>query len=151
MADAADYSAFKALDPFFAVIKMGLDGIVDGDHFWDFIADDAVFEFLYDFPGWPKRLDGRATIMEIFSGYGRNITLSGSSGLIVHLGLDPRIVVLEYEVQGTAVLSGQAYSNRFASIITVENRKVVHWRDYTDSLTAIRAIAPPRVTLGSLG
>ena len=51
MADPTDYSVFKALDPFFAVIKQSLDGLVDGDHFWDFIAEDAVFEFLYNVSG----------------------------------------------------------------------------------------------------
>ena len=150
MADPADYSAFKALDPFFAVITKGLDGLVDGDHFWDCIADDAVFEFLYDFPGWPRKLEGRAAIMAVFSGYGRNISLNSSDGLVIHRGLDPRIVVLEYEVHGTALSTRQVYNNRFASIITVENRKVVRWRDYMDSLAAMRAIAPPEATLGSL-
>jgi hypothetical protein len=51
MAESFDYATFKALDPFFAIIKHGLKGLVDGDHFWDLIAEDAVFEFLYDFPG----------------------------------------------------------------------------------------------------
>jgi len=150
MVDTTDYSAFKALDPFFSVIKKGLDGFVDGDHFWDFIDDDAVFEFLYDFPGWPRKLEGRAAIMEVFSGYGRNICLDSADGLIIHRGLDPRIVVLEYEGHGTVLSNGQAYNNRFASIITVEARKVVHWRDYMDSLAAMRSLAPPERTLGSL-
>jgi len=38
---------FKALDPFFNIVMKGLDGLVDGDHFWDAVADKAVFEFLY--------------------------------------------------------------------------------------------------------
>jgi uncharacterized protein len=150
MAEHTGYSAFKALDPFFAIIKKGLDGLVDGDHFWDFVADDAVFEFLYDFPGWPRQIESRAAVMEIFSEYGRNISLSSSDGLVIHHGLDPRIVVLEYVVHGTVLSTRQAYDNRFASIITVENRKVVRWRDYMDSLAAMRAIAPPDRTLESL-
>jgi ketosteroid isomerase-like protein len=151
MADPADYSAFKALDPFFAVVMQGLDGLVDGAHFWDCIADVAVFEFLYDFPGWPRKLQGRAAIMAVFSGYGRNISLNSADRLVTHRGLDPRIVVLEYQVHGTILANQQVYDNRFASIITVENRKVVHWRDYMDSLAAMRALAPPEATLGSLG
>ena len=98
-----------------------------------------------------KKLEGRAAIAAVFSGYGRNIALDSADGLVIHRGLDPRITVLEYEVHGTALSSGQAYDNRFASIITVENRKVVHWRDYMDSLTAMRALAPPDTTLASLG
>jgi ketosteroid isomerase-like protein len=151
MGEAVDYAVFKALDPFFAIIKEGLGDLVSGDHFWDFVAEDAVFEFLYEFPGWPRRLEGRAAIMAVFSGYGRNIALHGADGLIVHRGLDPRIVVLEYQGHGTVLATGGAYHNRFASIITVENRKIVHWRDYMDSLAAMRALAPPETTLGSLG
>src|SRR2546428_13905409 len=39
------YAAFAALDPFFDVIQRGLAGLVDGEHYFDTIADDAVFEF----------------------------------------------------------------------------------------------------------
>jgi hypothetical protein len=40
------YAAFSALDPFFEIAKRGLAGLVDGDHYFDTIGDDAVFEFL---------------------------------------------------------------------------------------------------------
>jgi ketosteroid isomerase-like protein len=81
--------------------------------------------------------------MAAFSRYGENIALTSADSLVVHRGLDPRIVVLEYEVHGAAVASGRPYDNRFASIITIEGRKIVHWRDYMDSLSAMRALAPP--------
>jgi len=48
------YADFTALDPFFEISQQGLAGLVDGDHYFDTIADDAVFEFRYIFPGWPK-------------------------------------------------------------------------------------------------
>jgi uncharacterized protein len=51
--------AFKALDPFFNVIQQGLIGLVDGEQFFDTIADNAIFEFLYTAPGWPQRVGGR--------------------------------------------------------------------------------------------
>jgi hypothetical protein len=46
------YAAFAALDPFFDIVRQGLAGLFDGDHYFDTIADDAVFEFRYHFPGW---------------------------------------------------------------------------------------------------
>jgi ketosteroid isomerase-like protein len=88
--------------------------------------------------------------MAVYSGYGRNISLHSADNLAVHRGLDPQIVVLEYEGHGTVLSFGRAYDNRFASIITVENRKVAHWRDYMDSLAAMRVLAPPDATLASL-
>ena len=43
-------------DPFFEIIMKGLSGVVDGDHYFDTIAEDATFEFLYEFPGWPRTI-----------------------------------------------------------------------------------------------
>lgn len=49
----AGYQAFEALDPFFEVVMEGLRGLVDGKHYFDAFAEDAIFESRYDFPGWP--------------------------------------------------------------------------------------------------
>jgi ketosteroid isomerase-like protein len=115
----------------------GLEGLVDGDHFWDAVADDAVFEFLYRFPGWPERLESRAAYMTALEGY--RMRLHSANGLVVHLTRDPRVVVLEYEVHGTAASTGKAYDNRFCSIVTISDRKIVRWRDYMDSLAPVLA------------
>ncbi len=125
------YDKFKKLDHFFNIIMKGLDELVDGDHFWDAVADKAVFEFLYRIPGWPERLEGRKAYMTALEDYG--MKLHSADKLVVHLARDPRVVILEYEVHGTAP-SGKPYDNRFCSIITIEGRKIVHWRDYMDSL-----------------
>jgi uncharacterized protein len=130
----AEYAVFKALDPFFKVVQQGLRGFVDGEHYFDTIADNALFEFRYDFPGWPQTIRGRANLMALYSGYGNSITLLGSDALVVHPSKDGRVVILEYEVQGKIVATGAPYDNRFISVVTIENRKIVHWRDYMDSL-----------------
>ena len=43
-------------------------------------------------------------------------------------------------VQNYSAHTRKAYDNRFCSIITVKNRKIVHWRDYMDSLAVINAV-----------
>ena len=48
------YREHKALNPFFDVVMKGLNGLVDGEHYYDAIAEDAQFEFLYRFPGGAK-------------------------------------------------------------------------------------------------
>jgi hypothetical protein len=53
------YAAFSALDPFFEVVQRGLSGLVDGEHYFDTIAKNAIFEFRYDIAGWPKRVESR--------------------------------------------------------------------------------------------
>jgi uncharacterized protein len=44
------------------------------------------------------------------------------------------------KVHGKILSSGAPYDNRFISVITIENREIVHWRDYMDSLAAWSAL-----------
>jgi ketosteroid isomerase-like protein len=48
-------------------------------------------------------------------------------------------VILEYTLHGTVVSTGAPYVNRFISVITVKDRKIVHWRDYLDPLAVFAA------------
>lgn len=137
------YEAFEALDPFFKVVMKGLRGLVDGKHYFDTFADDAVFESRYQFPGWPVKIRGRANLMASLSGYGKTIKLRSGDALVVHRSQDNRVVILEYEVHGKVLASGAAYNNRLISVVTIENRKIVHWRDYMDSLAAWTALNIP--------
>jgi ketosteroid isomerase-like protein len=134
MSKQGEHADYQALDPFFEIILEGLSGLVDGEHFFDAFAEDARFESLYDFPGWPMMIRGRAGLVDALSGYGGNIKLESSDGLVVHRTRDPRVVILEYAVHGRIVATGVPYDNRLISVVTIENRKIVHWRDYMDSL-----------------
>ena len=136
----AQYKVFAALDPFFDVVMEGLRGLVDGDHYFDAFAEDAVFESRYQFPGWPPIIRGRADLMASLSGYGKTIKLHSGDALVVHRSQDDRVVILEYEVHGRILSSGAAYDNRLISVVTIQNRKITHWRDYMDSLAAWTAL-----------
>ena len=136
----ADYALFEALNPFFETIQKGLSGLVDGEHYFDTIADDAFFEFRYHFPGWPLTIRGRTNLIASFSGYGKTIKLHSGDALVVHRSQDSRVVILEYEVHGKILSTGMSYDNRFISVVTIEKRKIVHWRDYMDSLAAWTAL-----------
>ena len=134
------YAAFTALDPFFKIAQLGLAGLVDGDHYFDTIADDAVFEFRYDFPGWPRTVSGCDALMDLYASYGNNIILHSADALVVHRAQDPRVVIIEYDVHGKIVATGVSYDNRLIAVVTIEDRKIVHWRDYLDSLAAMTAL-----------
>jgi ketosteroid isomerase-like protein len=136
----AKYAAYKAADPYFDLVRGALGDLVDGKHFFDAVADDVVYEVLYDLPGWPRVIRGRADLMAAFEGYGDAIRLRSADKLIAHKADDGRVVAIEYEVHGTILATGVKYDNRFCSIIKIENRKIVHWRDYMDSLAAWNAL-----------
>src|ERR1700730_6121534 len=136
----AQYNGFEALNPFFGVVIEGIRGLVDGKHYFDTFAEDALFESRYYFPGWTPKIRGRASLMASFTGYRKTLKLRPGDALVVHRSRDSRVVILEYEVHGTILSSGAPYDNRLISVITVENRKIIHWRDYMDSLAAWTAL-----------
>jgi uncharacterized protein len=57
------YTGYEAAKPYFDLVRGALNDMVDGDHFFDIATDDVVYEVLYDFPGWPRIIQGRADLM----------------------------------------------------------------------------------------
>ena len=66
MTTITDLDDFKALDPFFHIIEKGLDGIADGEHFFDLLADAVIFEYIITTPGYPRRVEGRTAVAELY-------------------------------------------------------------------------------------
>jgi ketosteroid isomerase-like protein len=143
---SAKYAAFEPAAAYFDLVRGALGALVDGDHFFDVVADNIIYEVLYDFPGWPRVITGRSDLMAAFKGYVANIALQSADQLIVHKTDGGGVVVIEYEVHGTILATRARYDNRFCSIVRIENRKIAHWRDYMDSLAAWNALTarPPK-------
>jgi len=143
---SAKYAAFEPAAAYFDLVRGALGALVDGDHFFDVVADNIVYEVLHDFPGWPRVITGRSDLMAAFKGYVANIALQSADQLIVHKTDGGGVVVIEYEVHGTILATRARYDNRFCSIVRIENRKIAHWRDYMDSLAAWNALTarPPK-------
>jgi uncharacterized protein len=138
------YAVYQNAAPYFDLVRDALGALVDGKHFFDIVADDIIYEVLYNVPGWPRVIMGRTDLMAAFGGYVDNIALRSANQLILHKTDDGHVVVIEYEVHGTVVANGAKYDNRFCSIIKIEGRKVSHWRDYMDSLAAWNALTAKR-------
>jgi uncharacterized protein len=140
----SNYAAYEAARPYFELVRGALGDLVDGEHFFDIVSDDIVYEVLYDLAGWPRVVRGRVDLMAKFRGYCDHIKLRSADHLIVHGTDDGRVIVIEYEVHGTILATGVQYDNRFCSIIKIGNRKIGRWRDYMDSLAAWIALTAPR-------
>ena len=140
---SGDFTGFAALDPFFRIVREGLAGLVDGEHFFDLLAEEVVFEYVVSVPGYPHRVQGRRAVADLYRGYGDVMVLDSADGLAVHRDRETSVVVLEYAVHGRAVGTGRAYDNHFVSVITVNDRKVTHWRDYLDPVAVFRAVGWP--------
>jgi len=74
----------------------------------------------------------------------RNIFLHGADALVVHRSQDARVVIPEYDVHDKIIRTGASYDNRFISVVTIEDRKIVQWRDDMDSLTGMTALSQTR-------
>lgn len=133
------YAAYAGAEPYFALVRKAMDGLVDGEHFFDIVADDISYEVRYDL-GWPRVVQGRADLMDQFKEYVGSIKLLSADKLSVNSADNGRMVVIEYDIQGTILATGSHYENRFCSIIELESRKITRWRDYMDSHAAWRAM-----------
>lgn len=138
------YAAYASAAPYFNLIREALGTFVEGEHFFDIMAEDIVYEVLYDIPGWPRVIKGRAPLMAAFRAYVDNIALQSADKSMVHKTAGGHGIVIEYEVHGTILATGVTYDNRFCSIVKIENRKIAHWRDYMDSLAAWNALTARR-------
>jgi ketosteroid isomerase-like protein len=139
-----DDDPFGANGPFFRIIKRGLDGLVDGDDYYDLLAEDVVFEYVISVPGYPRRVEGRQSIIDLYSNYGDYMSMRSADNLRAYQDREASVVVLEYEVHGESVRTGRTYDNRFVSIVTIKDRKVTHWRDYLDPVAVFDASGWPQ-------
>ena len=136
----SEYAVYKPADPYFDLVRRALGELVDGEHFFDIVTEETVYEVLYHSLSWPRVIRGRTDLMAAFRGYVDKIALQSADNLVVHKTDEGHVVVIEYEVDGTILATGVKYDNRFCSIIKIENRKIAHWRDYTDSHAAWSAL-----------
>jgi uncharacterized protein len=134
------YAAYQPVKPYFDLVRGALGDLVDGEDFFDIVADEISYEVLYEFPGWPRVIQGRADLMDRFLGYGHHIEIHSADHLVKHATDSGKVVVIEYEVHGTILATRVKYNNRFCSVIEIKNRKVANWRDYMDSLAAWKAL-----------
>ena len=74
-APIADLADFAALDPFFRIIEQGLTGLVQPGHFFDLLAEDITVDYVVTVPGYPRHIEGRAAVAELYRPYGTMITL----------------------------------------------------------------------------
>ena len=107
MTAVSNLSDFQALDPFFRIIEEGVTGLADGEHFFDLLAEDVVFEYVITVPGYPRRVEGRQAVAELYRPYGATFFLERCYDLAIHHDQASGVVVLEYASQGRAQPDGK--------------------------------------------
>ena len=108
-APIANLADFAALDPFFRIIEQGLAGLVQPGHFFDLLAEDITVDYVVTVPGYPRHIEGRAAVAELYRPYGTMIVLDRCFDLAVHHDAAKGVVVLEYASDGHVVGTGRRY------------------------------------------
>jgi hypothetical protein len=62
------YPDYEGAEAYFELVRSALGDLVDGEHFFDIVADNIAYEVRYDL-GWPRVIRGRAGLMAQFRGY----------------------------------------------------------------------------------
>lgn len=139
----ANLDDFAALDPFFRIIERGLQGLVDPGHFFDLMAEDVLTEYVITVPGYPPRVEGRQALAELYRSYGDALQVDRCFDLAVYHDAMQNVAVLEYAVEGRTVHGNRRYANRFISVITIQDREIVRWRDYLNPVAVFDALGWP--------
>ena len=89
-------SNFGAEGPFFHIIREGLEGFVEGEDYFDLLADDVVVEFVISVPGYPRRVEGRQSVIDLYRDYDSYMTVRSADNLRVYrdpgrFGRGPRV------------------------------------------------------------
>ena len=140
---ANEDSNFGANGAFFNIIREGLSGLVDGEDYFDLLSDDVAFDYVVSVPGYPRHVEGRQNVIDLYSTYDDFMDVQSADNLRVYRDPSASVVVLEYEVHGRSVRTGRSYDNRFVSIVTVNDSRVTYWRDYLDPVAVFDATGWP--------
>jgi len=140
---------FEALGPFFDAIGRMTEEFVDGGDFFAKLADDCVWEYGFVFAGTVGRVEGRDAIREHFRGYHHILWLDAIDHEIVHP--TPDGLVLEYRSRGRGTQTGRPYNNQYISVLTIRDRKIVHWRDYSNKLAVLETVGEISAVASAMG
>jgi ketosteroid isomerase-like protein len=98
---------------------------------WD---DDGVLEFPFAPEGWPRRLEGKAAVLDYMRDYPAHIDLHDFPDLTIHETGDAGTIVVEMRGVGRLVKSGEPFDMTYIAVVTVADGRIRHYRDYWNPL-----------------
>ncbi len=141
------------LSRFSDMLKAALGPLVDQEAsgFLDMMAPDGVMEFPYAPPGGVTRLEGREALAAYLSGYDEILAIGRMTEPTIYRTDNPEVVILEFGCIGHGVKTGRPYNQRYISVVTVRDGKIVRYVDYWNPLIALEAIGGMDALTAALG
>jgi ketosteroid isomerase-like protein len=112
----------------------------DMEAWYDLWADDALNEFPFAPPNYPKRLEGKAAIREYMNDFPKNIDVISVPFLKIHQTVDVNVVVMESRIEGRAVATKNPYNMSYICVIEFEDGKIARYVDYWNPLEVASAL-----------
>ena len=106
------------------------------------LADDVVIETPFAPPGHPRRTEGKAAFLA-YALPGRAalpVRFEQCRVLAIHDTADPEVIVVEYELGGTILTTGERRSAAFIGVLRVRDGLITHWREYQDTFAMVQAL-----------
>jgi uncharacterized protein len=114
------------------------DRLAPADTLPGLFAEDVVFEFPYAPDGLPRRLEGVAALSAHLERLGPLLTFGP-----MELGAvfaDGETVVFEFSCTGEGVETGAPYNQDYISVVTLQDGRIVRYRDYWNPLVVLTAL-----------
>lgn len=124
-----------------SVMKEALGDRVDPSaaSFIDLMSEDFVMEFPYARPGMQTRIEGRPAVVAYLMTVGQGVSVDTIGNVVVHETADPEVVIVEFEAHGRALKVGEAYEQRYISVIRARGGRMIHYKDYWNPLQGLKA------------
>jgi len=105
-------------------------------------ADDGVLEFPFPLPGFPERIEGKAALYEYMKIFPTQLKVEFSEPVFYETA-DPALVIAEFTSEGTALMTGKKFRQRYLSILWIKDGKITRYRDFWNPWVIIEAIGGP--------
>lgn len=119
------------------------------DDLADLYAEDVILEMPFTLPGVPRVTKGREELRRRFRAAGAVRRVVGAGNVVVHETADPAVLVAEFDLHQE--LRGTAFTVSYVMVMTVEDGRIAHTRDYTDTAAAaerVKALSPAESPAG---
>jgi ketosteroid isomerase-like protein len=107
--------------------------------FIDMMAEDFVMEFPFARPGMQTRIEGKAAVLAYLMTVMQGVSVDSVSHVVAHDTADPDVVIVEFEGHGRALETGEAYDQRYISVIRTRDGRIAHYKDYWNPIQGLKA------------
>ena len=114
--------------------------------FVDMFALDGVLEYPFAPPGLSTAHRGQEAITANFERIRKLLRIDAVTDVSEIETTDPNTVILEFYGRGEGLTTGEAYQQRYLSIIRMHGGSITHYQDYWNPIAVLQALKGDEVT-----